>query len=355
MNMSGKRSVHRVRGRISAIVALAVSVVGVLGAVAGTSGAGASGAAALPPPVLGQLVNLVPVSGKVLVTEPGQKSALLSAGRQVPVRSVVDVSQGTVQLTAADSDGAPPYSGQFSQGEFQVLQSVSGGGTTQVVLEGTCTKSQAASDEDQATIAKSAHHRHHTIHRFLQITANGKFVIVGANGRAYETGPASWAVDDNCNGTTSVLDHKGRVVASNNAGLNSSQLAPGESDVSNCRPPRGALDYCQEVFSDPQANLGIFNLDLLHRRAKSFKVCLLSKGRNVRCQTGPLKPVKMGSDSEATTLSCTLDKLPRGTYDSRFLVAGEQVGILLPFTTDHTRDPFGTMTVCFASVVTLNS
>ena len=314
------RGLRLVRGLTALVVPCMV-----LGAAPASTGA----SSVPPPPVIGQSVDVSPVRGMVDVTIPGQRSAPLTAPSQIPVGSVVNASGGVVELEAADTAGNSPYSGRFSQGEFKVEQSASGGGSTQIVLEGGCTKTRPASADATARTARKpkAH-----IHRYLSIAADGKFVIVGANGEAVEVGPASWVVNDNCNGSTSVVDRSGNVEQASRAG-HVTGLAPGWSGSLYCQPRRGTVRYCEAVVSDPDTNFGHFELDLRHRRERQFTVCLLRAGRTVRCQRGSLKPDTAGA--EETVLECYLNTVPRGTYQARFLVAGRQLGILLPWITDH--------------------
>ncbi len=312
-------------------IALAAAVIALL-----ASAVAAAADAALPAPVLGQSVNVAPVSGKVMVTVPGRGSATLGSAEKIPLGSVVNASQGTVELTAADTSGNPPYSGRFSQGEFEVKQSVSGGGATQIVLLGACTKASSSSLGPLAITAKKP--KPH-IRRYLSITANGKFVIVGANATAYESGAASWIVNDNCDGSTSIIGRQGEVRTVARSGLTNSQLGPGESDATYCYPRTGRLKYCEDVFSDPSLNYGIFDI-AIRSREKQFSFCLLRGGRTVRCSTYPLN---------RSLVECTLDSLPPGTYETRFTIGGTQVGILLPFITHHVRDPFGAMNYCNAT------
>ncbi|HTX44703.1 MAG TPA: hypothetical protein VMD48_00305 [Solirubrobacteraceae bacterium] len=339
-DQDGKRAPWRGHLKAAALLVLTIAL-----AVAGAALAFA--ASAPQPPVLGHSVNVAPVSGSVYVTVPGGRSARLTAPKQVPVGSLIDAAHGKVELTAADVSGSAPYSGQFSQGEFKVEQSAGGGGTTDILLQGACTKAPLASADPPATVAR----RHPSkVRRYLAITANGKFAIIAGSSTAYEVGAAAWVVDDNCNGSTSVVGKHGHVNVRHKFGIPQSQLAPGQSDNGGCGPRTGRVLYCEDVFSDAPSNLTIFSFLLLHRRATRFEWCLQRNGRDARCETFVLKP--LAGDKEGDQVACTLDSLPRGTYETRFSVQGEQVGVPLPWVTDHLRDPFGAVNQCQVTYLT---
>jgi hypothetical protein len=88
---------------------------------------GAQGPQPPPPPVEGVSVDVLPLSGTVLVN--GQP---LQAGQQIPLGSIIDATHGTVVLQSF-KDGVLQQM-QFSGAVFQVFQLPDG--TTQLVLQG---------------------------------------------------------------------------------------------------------------------------------------------------------------------------------------------------------------------------
>jgi hypothetical protein len=85
--------------------------------------------------VLGESVVVAPLLGTVKTKLPGSTSyATLSTGDSVPVSTVVDTRHGTVKLTSALGTGTP--SGEFRGALFQVRQPRTGGGMTDLVLQG---------------------------------------------------------------------------------------------------------------------------------------------------------------------------------------------------------------------------
>jgi hypothetical protein len=97
-----------------------------------------------PPPVVGKAVNVVPVSGRVLIKPPpgvslklldprdslariaalvkGSGFVPLTEARQIPVGSTLDTSAGVVRLVSASGVKRKTYTGEFQNAIFKVLQ-----------------------------------------------------------------------------------------------------------------------------------------------------------------------------------------------------------------------------------------
>ena len=102
----------------------------------------------LPAPILGETVNVAPVSGQVFVNVPaggafaslsvpglkGRRFVPLTSARQLPVGSYLDTRKGSVSLTSAAAKKGVLFTGIFSAGVFQALQFRSG--LTDLPLEG---------------------------------------------------------------------------------------------------------------------------------------------------------------------------------------------------------------------------
>lgn len=87
-------------------------------------------------PVLGRTVAVAAVQGTVRATGPTGAAVDLAAARAVPNGTLIDTRAGTVELTSAlDHDGAT-QTGRFWGGVFEVRQSATNGGLTQLVLRG---------------------------------------------------------------------------------------------------------------------------------------------------------------------------------------------------------------------------
>ena len=98
-------------------------------------------------------MNVTPVKGKVFVKLPtggkfaraSQKGAgfvRLTTARTIPVRSILDTTQGTVSLRTARNRRGRLQSGRFTAGVFRVLQARSGKqkGLTTLRLKGSAAK-----------------------------------------------------------------------------------------------------------------------------------------------------------------------------------------------------------------------
>ncbi len=88
---------------------------------------GFEGAGPPPAPVLGQSVNLTPVSGRVFVRLPGSSSFIpLSQAHGLPNGSQIDSRHGKFKLTSASGKKGKPFSGTFGGAVVSVSQARSG-------------------------------------------------------------------------------------------------------------------------------------------------------------------------------------------------------------------------------------
>jgi Tol biopolymer transport system component len=152
--------------------------------------------AAVPPPVLGQSVNVSVVSGTVLV-KTGSTFEVLSQTRQIKVGSQLDTKAGVVRLVSAANKSGKTQSGDFGRGVFQVAQSKSAKakGLTDLTLKGGNFDSCKASGKKAGAAAK----KKKTI-RSLFSKAKGKFRTKGRYSAASVRG-TTWLVTDRCDGT----------------------------------------------------------------------------------------------------------------------------------------------------------
>jgi hypothetical protein len=167
------------------------------------------GPAPLPAPVEGKSVNAVPVKGTVLVKLPagaGAKASgfvpLGSLGRQIPVGSTLDTTKGVVRLLAAtNTSSTKTQDGQFSQGQFRVLQASKNPLTT---LSMTGSGLSSCSKLPSGGAPKAAKRS-----RSLFSNVRGRFLTRGRNSTASVRG-TQYLVKDTCAGTlTKVM--KGKV------------------------------------------------------------------------------------------------------------------------------------------------
>ncbi|MEA2257116.1 MAG: hypothetical protein QOG35_3161 [Solirubrobacteraceae bacterium] len=165
-------------------------------------------------PELGRSVAIEPASGTVTVLVPGSNRAVsLSDAAEIPMGSVLDTRDGTVKLRTALADGTT-QEGTFHGGMFEVRQSRTGTGMTELVLRGpapTCSAKSARA----ASLRKRQPPRGLWGH-----DDHGRFRTRGSNSVATVRG-TTWYVADTCqgtvtrvtSGTVSVQDvHKHRTV-----------------------------------------------------------------------------------------------------------------------------------------------
>jgi virginiamycin B lyase len=158
----------------------------------------ALGPASVPPPVLGKSVDVAPVSGVVLVKQPGKRGFVrLRAGERIPVGSTLDTTAGVVSLTAALNARGKTTTGRFYAGQFRLVQKRART-AEQTVLTLTGPKPSRCAASGASAARK--HPRKPPRKRSLWGSASGGFGTVGSDGSATELG-TKWLTQDTCAGT----------------------------------------------------------------------------------------------------------------------------------------------------------
>ena len=173
----------------------------------------------LPPPVLGESVNVEPVSGKVFVAlPPGAQSSSLTAplaealvslhkglrfiplpeARQIPVGSTLKATAGVARITTATATKGQLQFGSFSAGIFKLLQARRQRGLAQLNLIDSRNASQVCASTGKARVA--ATHLSSKVLGRLTGSAHGKFTTRGKYSAATVRGTI-WSVTNQCNGT----------------------------------------------------------------------------------------------------------------------------------------------------------
>jgi hypothetical protein len=156
---------------------------------------------AAPVPTLGESVVVAPVKGDVLVKAPGAATYTpLAAGGAVPTGAVVDTRNGQVALTTAVT-GGKTQTATFERGVFQVRQSKTGKGLTDIYLRGpapSCGSSRSSGRA--AAVAKKKRKQRQLWGR----DKGGRFRTHGANSVATVRG-TSWITTDTCSGTRTTV------------------------------------------------------------------------------------------------------------------------------------------------------
>jgi hypothetical protein len=150
---------------------------------------------ATPEPVQGESVVVAPTRGTVLVKAPGGGFVPLTAGDSIPVGSVVDTRAGAITLTS--SVGSTTQTGSFRGGMFQVRQTPSGDGMTDIVLRGGdfsgCKRARSAAAGKKAPTR-----------RLWSTDSGGRFRTHGRNSVATVRGTA-WVTTETCAGTRTTV------------------------------------------------------------------------------------------------------------------------------------------------------
>jgi hypothetical protein len=198
-------------------------------------------AAGPPPPVLGQSVDVVPVSGVVFVKPPpglalsatadpfasaaianGSGFVALTRAQQIPSGSQIDARAGTLALTAAPATARGQLqTGSFGGGLFKLAQDSHGqssGLTTLSLLEGafqgapsyaSCKAKKAGDSSGPGAHAAKLSSR---VLQTLHASVHGRFRTHGRYSAATVRGTA-WTTSDRCDGTLTSVQ-RGRVQVS---------------------------------------------------------------------------------------------------------------------------------------------
>jgi sugar lactone lactonase YvrE len=154
-----------------------------------------SGNAALPPPSTGDTANAEPVSGSVRIKQPGSNQFVtLTAGQQIPIGSIVDVTKGTIDLTTT-ADATKTQTARFYSGVFKLTQPKAAKPVTELQLFGGNFK-KACGKSGKATASAT---KKKTV-RQLWGSGKGRFRTKGKYSSASIRG-TQWLTQDRCDGT----------------------------------------------------------------------------------------------------------------------------------------------------------
>ena len=156
-----------------------------------------------PAPVIGQTVVLSEISGSVSVRPAGQRAfvPLTAAPVEVPVGSVVDASRGTLRLRSARDAAGRTQSARFFGTRFQVSQSRSGRGFTDLRIVGGRPPGCRPTFAARARAAVAQRRRRRSPRRNLWgRDRGGRFRTHGRNSVATVRG-TTWLTSERCAGT----------------------------------------------------------------------------------------------------------------------------------------------------------
>jgi hypothetical protein len=166
-----------------------------------TGGAATKAVAQAQTPVFAKTVRLAPVSGTVLIRTPGAPAFIeLRSTETVPVGTAIDTRAGTVRLTSATAPPTKLQTGNFFLGRFQVIQTRSLKGLTDLVILDKLNRSVCTAQGQNAQAAKLSAR----ILGLLRGKAKGHFRTRGQFAAATVRG-TEWGVRDRCDGTLTVV------------------------------------------------------------------------------------------------------------------------------------------------------
>jgi hypothetical protein len=160
-------------------------------------------------PVVGKVVRVTPVSGKILVKVPHSKKFVsLTRLSAVPTGSIVDATKGHVKLTVAIGKGRT-QSGEFWAGQFIINQTKGKNPTTTLRLTGAFGPCKAPAKK--ATASAKRRVKSLPPSRSLWGKDSNKKFTTRANYLAAATRGTVWEVVDRCTGSLARVT-KGRIV-----------------------------------------------------------------------------------------------------------------------------------------------
>ena len=153
------------------------------------------------PPTAGHAVEATAATGRVTVVLPGGESQDLKAGMSLPAGTLVDATQGSVQLPSPG--GKKP--GVFTGGRFVVRETTGAHAVTELRLAGGSfagcpTTSVAAARAHAARVTARPRSRHAVVRQLWGKDNHGSFTTRGRNAAATVRG-TEWLTQDRCDGT----------------------------------------------------------------------------------------------------------------------------------------------------------
>jgi hypothetical protein len=157
-----------------------------------------------PAPVFGKSATVQPLSGGILIREPGEKfTRPLTTGARLPFGTLVDARRGTVQLATAAGPQSGTQTGRFHGGQFRLTQRTGGtrapDGSTVVGL--TVLKLAGPLPVCGAKASALAARTRPAGPRRLWGDAHGNFQTGGKYASA-TVGGTKWLTEDSCKGTS---------------------------------------------------------------------------------------------------------------------------------------------------------
>jgi hypothetical protein len=164
------------------------------------------------PPQNGENVDVLPVSGIVYVRLPGQPTSVrLTAGRQLPIGTVIDVTHGRITLES-QAAGGTIQKADFYGGMFVIGQKKGQSITTLTLRGGAFASCRMISKHRRRDVARAAGSR--KARRHLWGSGKGHFETVGRSASATVHG-TQWLTEDSCDGTLIRVAHGVVLVTTN--------------------------------------------------------------------------------------------------------------------------------------------
>jgi hypothetical protein len=259
----------------------------------------------------GKSVVLTPVSGSVLVKEPGERTRKVRAKTAISLGSKVDTRNGKVKLTSQLRKGKQ-QSARFKGAPFRVTQPRDEGGLTDLELTA---KLQCGPGS-----AKGARRSR------LFGSGKGRFRTRGRNSSATVRG-TTWVTEDDCTGTQ-ITSVEGEVQTDAEGADLERLLEPGQSVSYYCeirnRTTDGKGTFCILLLSQPKDRLFGMGITALTDET-SYVLCLrypAGSGVPDECVELPLSEPDPEYGFRGSAVAC-FSRAGEGVYTAQWALAGE--------------------------------
>ena len=316
------------RSRYPVALSLLIAIAMVFGA--------AAEASAAPPrrprrPSSGARSSVIPISGMVLVTAPGQHvRRRLRQAQAVRSGSLVDLSQpGTAEIETAAPHGPMTHTADVGGAMLRITQPRGEGSVTNLIFSGkvpSCSAARATRLPGPVRVTVPAH-RHRRYARDALSAATGLFRLTGKDGSAVNQASASYQGTEDCRQMT-VADNDGTVNTAVKNGASSNSLEPGETWLSRCStsPVSEAIGpYCLDVLGLNNSH-GFVNYTtglFIKSTAATFDLCQTPPGGPQVCQPWTLSTAGSSAEREGL-VSCPVTQT--GPYLLTWEIDGTALG-----------------------------
>jgi hypothetical protein len=297
-------------------------------------------------------VRVTPVSGRILVAEPGHRATRLRDARTVPFGSLVDAGdRGTVAIATSTKRTRSPATADVTGGRFRVTRPSRGLTRLSLVARaGERCRQATAATIYRPSMKVRVPSRHRRRHVRSTAAGVGDFESVGRYQTATNHGAAAWETNDSCvattvsqdAGTVSTETHGptsrplrslGPTSGSGASARRSSRVATTRKvwtvACSRAGQPPMTGGYCEALLAEELADGFVGYAPGLFAKsgAETFGLCISRPGAAQDCRTWPFSARDPDGFRDGL-IACTAPR--RGEYRFRWSVDGTPLDVQIP-------------------------